>query len=508
MTAVIAERIESGPGRREVQLPVRDTYSPSELLPRRADGMGYRVRGEMGPQLARAFERAFALLSRDYGPLAVRAPSKLLTPRWHRIMNALVRHGLARTLTLSHPHERGIPLYYFDIAAPPCWHATDGGQPERTRYGRGVSDDYDHALAKCVGECLERGSLLYYRMADMVRGSARSLRARGLPFVEPRALSIFSPAQIERRPGLAVDDATVFQWVPCKSLVSSEEALVPAQVVHWNYPIHWGDVPEPMLREQNSHGAAAFYSLEGAILSGLLECLQRDGFFRHWLRGIAPARIPTSEVKRETTVRLLESARAVGLSPILLDITSELGVPTCLCVLARDDDDELPAVTMGASCRLDGETAIHDALLEAASVHHVVAMGSERVRAPADRDPLADASFDTDRRLAFWANPEHRRHLAWFLAGPTTSLTAFCRDSRAPEDPREALEQVTDVLRRRRIAAWFHAVQHAALDELGFATARVIVPDLLPMYCVDRNAPLGLARAQGATQPSWPHPFP
>ena len=507
MSAAIIERIESGQGRREVSLPVRDTYSLSELLPRRADGIGYHIRGEMGAPLARAFERAFGLLERDYGPLAVRATSKLLTPRWHRIMNALVRHGLARTLTLSHPLERGIPLYYFDIAAPPCWHATDGGQPERTRYGRGVSDDYDHALAKCVGECLERGSLLYYRMADMIRGSARSLRARGLAFVEPRALSIFSRAQIERRPGLAFDDGSVFQWVPCKSLVSSQQALLPAQLVHWNYPIHWGDAPEPMLREQNSHGAAAFYSQDGAILSGLLECLQRDGFFRHWLRGIAPPRIATGDVTRPATVRLLENARDVGLSPILLDITSELGVPTCLCVLARDDD-ELPAVSMGASCRLDGETAIHDALLEAASVHHVVAMGRERVRAATDRDPLTDASFDSDRRLAFWANPDHRRHLAWFLAGPTKSLSEFRRGWHAPESPREGLERVALILRRRRIAAWFYEARHAALDELGFATARVIVPDLLPMYCVDRNAPLGLARAEGAAQPSWPHPFP
>jgi ribosomal protein S12 methylthiotransferase accessory factor len=507
VTGAIAERIESGPGRRDVTLPVRDTYSLSELLPRRASGNGYRVSGEMGPQLARAIEGAFGLLERGYGPIAVRATSKMLTPRWQRVTHALVRHGLARTLTLSLPHERGIPLYYFDIDAAPCWHATDGGQPDRTRYARGVSDDYDHALAKCVGESLERGSLLYYRMADMIRGSARSLRTRGMPFVEPRALSIFSRAQIERRPALAFDDDSIFQWVRCRSLVSSEDALVPAQLVHWNYPIGWGDVPEPILREQNSHGAAAFYSQDGAILSGLLECLQRDGFFRHWLRRIAPPRIATRDVTRPATVRLLESARDVGLEPMLVDITSELGVPTCLCVLARSDG-ESPAITMGASCRIDGETAIHDALLEAASVHHVLATNRERVRAANDRDPLVDASFDTDHRLAFWANPEHAHHLSWFLAGPTKSLSDFSRGWRATASPRAALDQIIDVLRQRRIAAWFYAAKHAALDELGFATARVIVPDLLPMYCVDRDVPLGMARAEEAAQPPWPHPFP
>jgi ribosomal protein S12 methylthiotransferase accessory factor len=503
----IVERIESGPGRRDMTLPVRDAYALSELLPRRASGIGYRVPGEMGPQLAHAFERAFGMLERGYGPLTVRATSKLLTPRWQRVMSVLARHGLARTLTLSLPHERGIPLYYFDIAAAPCWHATDGGQPDRTRYARGVSDDYDHALAKCVGESLERGSLLYYRMADMIRGTARSLRARGIAFVEPSTLSIFSRAQIDRRPALAFDDDSVFQWLPCKSLVSSAEALVPAQLVHWNYPVNWGDVPEPMLREQNSHGAAAFYSLDGAILSGLLECLQRDGFFRHWLRRIAPHRIATGDVTRPATVRLLERARDVGLEPVLLDITSELGVPTCLCVLVRGDG-ESPAITMGASSRLDGDTAIHDALLEAASVHHVLATNRERVRAAPDRDPLVDASFDSDHRLAFWANPEHARHLASFLAGPTRSLSDFRRGWPASASPRDAIDRITGVLRKQRIDAWFYAAEHAALDELGFATARVIVPDLLPMYCVDRNAPLGLARAEGAAQPPWPHPFP
>jgi ribosomal protein S12 methylthiotransferase accessory factor len=477
----------------------------------------------MGPRLAEAFERTFAWVERGHGSLRVQAPSRILTPRWHRLLHHLVRKGLARTVNLSLPLEKGLPLYYFDIAAPFLAHRTDGAQPHVPRYSRGVSDDYDHAVAKAVGECLERVPLLYFRMKDMVRGSARSLRSRGLPFLEPASLSVFSAWQKERRPELHFDDDSVFHWTRCVSLLTSSEAFVPAQVVHWNYPRAWGDVPEPALRERNTHGAGGFFSVEGAILSGLLECIQRDGFFTHWHRRVAPPRIDTAGIQRPATARLVAMAREVGLEPLLFDITSELGVPTCLCALVRKDD-ELPHVTMGASCRLDGETAIHDAILEAAGVHHVVAPFAERLRLPPDYVPFGDPSFSTDKRLAFWANPAHAQHLAFFLEGKSESVSQFCREdawgARGEKSPgfgvtvdatRSRLARVLDVLRRHGLDAWYFEAKHEALDELGYASVRVIVPGLVPMYAEEMNAPLGHARLGGARAdewPPWPHPFP
>jgi ribosomal protein S12 methylthiotransferase accessory factor len=496
---------------------VTASYSLAELLPRRRTGPGYKVPGEMGESLAKAFELSFSLLERSYGRLSVRPPSKVLTPRWLRVCNQLVRRGLARKVTLSLPLERGVPIYYFDIAAAFLGHETDGGRPQLSRYSRGFSADYDHALSKVVGECLERGPLLYFRMADMVRGSARALRASGQRIVEPSSLGVFAPWQVERRPDLAWDEDTVFRWTPCRSLLTSEEALVPSQLVFWNYARAFGDEPEPLLREQNTHGAGGWFSLEGAILSGLLECVQRDGFFRHWLRRIAPPRIDPAGVTRPETVRLVALARDVGLETLFFDITSELGVPTCLCALVRRDE-EIPHLSMGASCRLDGETAIHDALLEAASVHHILGQTTERHRLPEGYEPYTDPAYDTPGRLEFWANPEHARHVEAFLSGPTVTVDRFCRGSVPGKDARSSLEHVVGLLRRAGVDAWYFEAQHPALDDLGYASVRVVVPGFVPMYCEDRNAPLGLARLRRPEDPAsapsreswppWPHPFP
>jgi len=207
-------------------------------------------------------------------------------------------------------------------------------------------------------------------------------------------------------------------------------------------------------------------------------------------------------------MRLIAMAREVGLEPTLFDITSELGIPTCLCALVRNDD-ELPHLCMGASCRLDGETAIHDAILEAASIHHLVALEPERLRLPPDYAPFRDPSFATPKRLAFWANPEHAPYLAFFLQGRTKSIREFCRISPLPTDARASLALVVDALRRHGLDAWYVEVRHEALDELGYASVRVMAPGLLPMYCEERNAPLGHARLRGAPEPPpWPHPFP
>jgi ribosomal protein S12 methylthiotransferase accessory factor YcaO len=211
----------------------------------------------------------------------------------------------------------------------------------------------------------------------------------------------------------------------------------------------------------------------------------------------------------------------VGLETIFLDITSELGVPTCLCVLVRRDG-ELPHITMGASCRIDGETALRDALLEAAGVHHVIAKMPERFRLPDDYRPFTDPSISTVQRLAFWANPEHGKHLDSFLSGGLESVSDFCRGLSAPSPPqheRASLRLVIDILRRHGMDGYYFQARHPALDELGYATARVIVPGLVPIYCEERNAPLGLPRLRkdgsvGEPQPAeadwppWPHPFP
>jgi ribosomal protein S12 methylthiotransferase accessory factor len=486
-------------------LPVRASYSLAELLPRRQDGLSYRVPGQMGRELAAAFERTFSLLTRAHGELEVKAPSTMLTPRWHGVLHHLVRRGLARRLVLSMPLEKGLPLYYFDISSPFLGHETDGGQPIAPRFSRGFSDDYDHALSKLVGECLERTTLLYFRMAELVRASPRSLRRAGVRFVAPERLGVFAPWQIERRPELRLGDDSVFGWVPCTSLLSSESVLVPAQLIYWTYPVTFGDVPEPLLREQNTNGAGGFYSIEGALLSGLLECIQRDGFFRHWLGRIAPPRIDAAGVRQDRTKRLVAKGREVGLETRFFDVSSELGVPTCLCVLVRHDDEH-PHISMGASCRIDGETAMHDALLEAASVHHVLAQMPGRFRLSEDYAPFTDPTLSTVQRLAFWANPEHGKHLDSFLNGRVESVSDFCRALSPPKDARSSLRLVVDLLRRHGLDAYYFAVEHPALDELGYATARVVVPGLIPMYCEERNAPLGLAGP--GDWPPWPHPFP
>jgi thiazole/oxazole-forming peptide maturase SagD family component len=529
MNVTVGERIIGGPGHRTIPLPVRPSYGLPELLPRRQDGLFYRVPGEMGRELAAAFERTFSLLTRAHGALEVKAPSTLLTPRWHAIVHHLGRRGLARRLVLSLPLEKGLPLYYFDISSPFLGHQTDAGEPAAPRFSRGFSDDYDHALSKLVGECLERTTLLYFRMAELVRGSARSLRRAGMRFVALERLGVFAPWQIERRPELRFDDDSLFGWVPCTSLFSSERVLVPAQLIYWTYPVSFGDVPEPVLRELNTNGAGGFYSLEGALLSGLLESIQRDGFFRHWLRRIPPMRIDSAGIRQERTNRLIAQGRELGLETRFFDITSDLGVPTCLCVLVRQDD-ELPHITMGASCRIDGETAMHDALLEAASVHHVMAQMPERFRLPDDYEPFTDPAISTIQRLAFWSNPEHGYHLDAFLNGSIESVGTFCRGLSPPKDARAGLGLVIDILRRHGLDGYYFQVQHPVLDELGYATARVVVPGLVPMYCEERGAPLGLARLRrdggsrdapsgsarmaGADEagpgqwPPWPHPFP
>ena len=333
---IVVERVEGGAGRRALPSPVQETYALRELLPRRPDATGtvaYTLPGKWArtrPRLRAGLRHGRPRIRRPpVRPPAVEIPHAALASR-----RAPTPSPRPRPDDPALPAaRRGDPRPHSDIGSPFLAHQTDGACPDLARFSRGFSEDYDQAVSKVIGECLERAPLLYFRMADFVRGSARSLRASGRRILEPSEIRVFSGEQREARPELRFDDDSVFHWTRLTSLLTSEVALMPAQLVYWNYPTAWGDVPEPMLREGSTHGAGGFFSVEGAILSGALECIQRDGFFLHWLRGVAPPRIDVATLRRPATLKLIEHARSVGLEPLFFDITTELGVPVCLCIL-------------------------------------------------------------------------------------------------------------------------------------------------------------------------------
>lgn len=429
---------------------------------------------------------------------------------WEVLLSHLQKSGLVRELRLLPPGAKDPPLFYFDIDTIFRHGESDGLTPLHTRFSRGVSMSYDEAISKAFGECLERVPFLEYRDADMTRASIRHMREAGLSFLNPKSVGHFSDAQKKKRPELAFrHDDLIFRWVPGRRLPTNEVVYIPAQLVYRNYARAQDTFFEPLLQESSTHGTGAYFSTEGAILSGLYECIQRDAFFRYWLAGKAPRKIALKDV-REDTAALLSSLERLGMEVTFLDTTSDIRVPAITCCITCTEKDR-PYVSLGSSCEADVSKALHRSLVEACSMYQWTARQKELFSLPGEYVPFSDPDMNAYKRVLLWANHDMRRHFEFFLQGTEIPLEELFSKSRTfntvSEELRWVVEQVTHGPQGPVSPIYYVEASNKTLQNVGFHAVKVLAPDLFPLYYNERNAPLAHPRIQDIAN-TIPHPFP
>lgn len=464
------------------------------------------------PYMPAALRRFFLqLLFRLFSGLRTRGTSVVLTPQWKRLLGYLATHKLADRIVLSLPDEREFPLYYFFLHSDFKKEMSDGLPPAVSGLGRGFSTDYDTAVSTAFGETLERVPFLYYRNSECVVGSTPEMKRKG-PVIDPQLIDAFSDEERLLRPEMGrVDETSVFRWIPMQKLLGRgekpEPVLAPAQLVYWRYKRAAG---EPYLAPMSTHGGAGYFTKEGAILRGLQEWIQRDGFFGSWLTGEAPLRIDPNSIPHSDTTSLIKNIEALGFSIHLLDITPhDIPLPSVLCVLARERDS-IARVSCGSGAHGNLEHAIHSAIEEALSIYHWLTRYKVDYELPETYDPLETRLRDQER-LSWWAS-QPLSQLDFFLRGPLQRYedAAGRYQARANTDSEE-LERVRSLLNKAGHQAYYFESDHQALRELGFHAVRTHVSGLLPMYHDSRDIPLRLfqKRMPDATfRNTLPHPFP
>lgn len=183
--------------------------------------------------------------------------------------------------------------------------------------------------------------------------TAGALRAAGIPFVPPSALSSAS--------GLVSESADVPRWVVATSLITHGSAAVPAAAVRT-----FGPDNTTMICSLTAAGTAAGDSLPEACTRGLLSALSYDALQRA-IRGIAAVSwVPMASFETDPELTfLLRSARNLDAPLELIDLgeTARSSVPV---LLARtvDPGSGLPLFALGSdfSGRQAAVTAIRDLL--------------------------------------------------------------------------------------------------------------------------------------------------
>lgn len=233
--------------------------------------------------------------------------------------------------------------------------------------GKGRSEIQAKVSGIC--EAIERFSGVWSEDRPTVRSRADQLGER---HVLPNELMLFGPEQFQQRVTInadpinllhrvphAFDTSLSIDWTAAWSLTNGEVVQVPSSYVWFGHP----DCPKYFFTYSDGNGNAAGNTLEEAILQGFLELVERDAVGIWWYNRIRRAGVDLASFHDPYIDSLLEYYRSMGRSLWLLDITSDLGIPTFVAVSKRDDNPR-EDILLAFGSHLDPRLAALRALTE------------------------------------------------------------------------------------------------------------------------------------------------
>ncbi|MGZ4291932.1 MAG: YcaO-like family protein [Gaiellaceae bacterium] len=342
-----------------------------------------------------------------------------------------------------------------------------------THRGAGSGRSRAAARAAAVAEAAERYSACDSEDAAVIVASAEEL---GRAAVTPSRFALFSETQY-RLPGFPYErftEATQLAWIEACSLPEAEPAFVPAQLVF----LGWTPRPgEARIARSTSNGLACGASFEEAVLTGLLELLERDAFMIAWKARLS---LPRLSWTCDSALAMFEQhyVRPTGLRVAAIDLSAIWKVPTVLGVARSAVSGEAP-IGVGACAAIDVERAVEKALDEAVRVRSWAR--SIRAEDPTgERAPDADEIRYFDEHIRYHAY-EHHAAGADFLDAATETRNATDVHRVAGGTPRDHIAAICARLEERGAFAYAVDVTAPDIRAAGLHVARVVAPELCPL---------------------------
>lgn len=274
---------------------------------------------------------------------------------------------------------------------------------ERTTAGKGMTEE--DAMASAIGEAIER-YCAYHPPFETIRRAP--LAELDVPYITPAECVLFSASQYARKdfmyPSWTMEKS--IGWQRARELPSGGDVYIPAFLTYLNY---YGPTGEDNFCASTSNGLAAGPDLPSAVLSGLCELAERDGFLVHWMN-----RLPAPEVEFEGGIaaEIRDHYRAFGVATRVFNVTTNLPMYSMLGI-SLSDNERSPSTLVGLGCGLDPRVAVNRALFEICQMRPGEAArfakeDSSALRAYSDIKTMRDHS-------AFFMRREHRAELAFLL---------------------------------------------------------------------------------------------
>jgi oxazoline/thiazoline synthase len=201
-------------------------------------------------------------------------------------------------------------------------------------FGKGSTAE--QAEASALMESIERYSGIF--QGDEIRVTKRFTDFAPGDAILPNDILLFSdaqtradqiptdePSETQRAPA-PFDPSARIEWSPVWSLRDGRFKYIPTSLLYFFYS-------GPASFHADSNGCAAGNTVEEAIVQGFLELVERDAYAIWWYNQSQRAEVDLSQFD-DSYVRDLHSQLAeTGRKLWVLDVTSDLGVPTYVAIL-------------------------------------------------------------------------------------------------------------------------------------------------------------------------------
>lgn len=351
--------------------------------------------------------------------------------------------------------------------------------------GQGANENQAIACSKAFGEILERMiSGVADQNKNIVSFSPQSLAQKKLPFFYPPRYHRFLEIQKEQFPRLRHDETDSLEWVIGKNLITGEPTYIPRQMTSW---FLGGRVDKKLLVNLTTNGSAGYFSEEGAVLRGLLEGVQRDGFLVHWLTMIAPPLIRNETLPNEIMekIRILESQ---GINVFVLNVTT-LSLPSVIVALVSEQS-ETPQVVLSGGAALTLKEALSEAMREIMAGLDMFYWSDKQAETLITKEkdkPFISRLGKVERQL-YWRGKEKVAQFRWFVSGEKISYEEAAQlDISSGADDASKLKKCLEILSQKG-KEYFPIVyfpKHQAEQTLGYYIAQVYIPKAFPFYLVE-----------------------
>lgn len=303
---------------------------------------------------------------------------------WSRIRPLLGDLGITRLADITGLDRIGIPVW---IAVRPNSRTLSVSQ------GKGLD-----AMAARVSAAMES--------IETALAERPSLELEFATFAEIASWSSVVDVESLPRPSVSLFGVRrPLYWARATDWTTQARVWVPYELVYADATIPW--LPGSGSFLPSTNGLASGNVMAEAVLHGLCEVIERDALalWDHLQWAMQEARrLDLTSVSRPEVLTLLEKLAAAHITPIVWDVTSDVGIAAFRAVIYDEEADPVsrpfPAA-FGAGCHPNSGVALVRALTEAAQSRLTVISGSRDDFGRARYSAVQDArALEYNRKLA------------------------------------------------------------------------------------------------------------